>query len=223
MCTEPICDTGDTRAFPTASNRYGMRRGLHVTRLVMFLLMCLIMLLLIMPSQKLTRSNTRMTEYPAQDWETKPQSLASLAKSRALLDRNPFLKRCHGAKPKCTQDGCDGNHRKHRATADGGGARGPSAKRPRTQAPQAEAARLATMDMDVGQLRAWFLAEKGKTSRHKSIETLRAAVIKLWPGTAASKSVPRTGGEGKEEEEEEEEEELRQAMNDNSSEEDEAV
>ena len=149
--------------------------------------------------------------------------MASLAKSRALLDRNPFLKRCHGAKPKCTQDGCDGNHRKHRATADGGGARGPSAKRPRTQAPQAEAARLATMDMDVGQLRAWFLAEKGKTSRHKSIETLRAAVIKLWPGTAASKSVPRTGGEGKEEEEEEEEEELRQAMNDNSSEEDEAV
>ena len=63
---------------------------------------------------------------------------------------------------------------------------------------------------------------EGKTSRHKSIETLRAAVVKLWPGTAASKSVPRTGGEGKEEEEEEEEE-LRQAMNDNSSEEDEAV
>ena len=63
------------------------------------------------------------------------------------------------------------------------------------------------MGMDLAQLQAWYLAEKGKVSRHKSLETLKAAVIKLWPGVAANKSVPMTDGEGREEEEEEEEEE----------------
>lgn len=145
----------------------------------------------------------------AQAWETMAQSLASLARQRAVLSRNPHLKRCHSAKPRCTVDGCDGDHRKQRRPDKrstepqaGDAAQGGDQE----AAGVSKRAQRQTALRHVGQwewekLQAWLLAETGRASRHKSRDTCLEKVVKVWPGTPSKHRDVSMEEDGKGEEE----------------------
>ena len=144
----------------------------------------------------------KIPDRDTQAWESKAQSLWSLKQQKEILDKSPFLKRCHGRKPPCTVIGCDGRHGT-RATAGtggsgGGGGGAGSSGRGATQAPDARRlqrarqgpnhpARSWTWD----QLKAWLRALTNKEPRHKSQDAALAAVLKKWdPAQHDNKPAP---------------------------------
>lgn len=132
----------------------------------------------------------KIPDRDTQAWESKAQSLWSLQKQKEILDKSPFLKRCHGRKPPCTVIGCDGRHgtRTTGTGGSGGGGGGAgSSGRGATQAPDARRLRRARQGPNHparswtwDQLKAWLRAQTNKEPRHKSQEAALAAVLKKW-------------------------------------------